>query len=269
LVRPASVGPPISTLEGPAVEPRAPRVLLLQIRDHAEAERQERRCFVEVSGLPPERFRFHNLLERPALTLDDAEDADVVVIGGAGSHSVTGEHAFDRPLARFVERWVELGRPLFGSCYGHQFVAQALGGRVETDLARKEIGSFDVALTPAGESDPLFAGLPPRFTVQLGHHDRVTELPPGAIELARSELCPVQAYRLVGRPVWGCQFHVELDERGMLERAGLYRAGYLPGDALERLRTALRPSPVASTLFARFLAIAAGELAAPATREPA
>ena len=234
-------------------------VLLLQIRDHREAERQERDCFVSISGLGAGRFRFHNLLDDPGFAFEDAAGVDAVVVGGAGSHSVTEEYEFTAPLTRFVERWVGEGRPLFGSCFGHQFVAQALGGRVETDLARKELGTLEVELTAAGVEDPLFAGLPRRFAAQFGHNDRVVELPPGGVDLARTELCPVQAYRIADRPVWGCQFHVELDPRRMIERASIYRSGYLPDeDGIARLAAALRPSPEASTLFARFLELAAG-----------
>lgn len=234
-------------------------VLLLQIRDHREAELQERDCFVSISGLPAERFRFHNLLDDPAFGWDDAAGVDAVVVGGAGSHSVTERYEFTAPLARFVERWIGAARPLFGSCFGHQFVAQALGGRVETDLARKELGTLDVELTAAGAADPLFAGLPRRFAAQFGHNDRVVELPPGGVDLAFTELCPVQAYRIAGLPVWGCQFHVELDPRRMVERATIYRSGYLPDeDGLARLAATLRPSPESSTLFARFLDLAAG-----------
>jgi GMP synthase (glutamine-hydrolysing) len=101
--------------------------------------------------------------------------------------------------------------------------------------------------------------MPRRFAAQFGHNDRVVELPPGGVDLARTELCPVQAYRIAGLPVWGCQFHVELDPRRMVERASIYRSGYLPDeDGIARLAAALRPSPEASTLFARFLELAAG-----------
>jgi hypothetical protein len=45
----------------------------------------------------------------------------------------------------------------------------------------------------------------------------------------------------------------------MIERASIYRSGYLPDeDGIARLAAALRPSPEASTLFARFLELAAG-----------
>ncbi len=232
-----------------------PRVLLLQIRDHPEAERQERECFVEFSGLPASAFRFHNLLANPQPPEDEAAAADVVIVGGAGAHSVTAEHPFSARLADLVRRRVAAGRPLFGSCFGHQFLAQALGGRVITDLERKEVGTHAIELTAAGRADPLFAGLPERFDVQFGHHDRVVELPPGAVELARSALCPNQAYRLGGLPVWGCQFHVELDERRILERARIYQSGYLPGDdALAAFAAAVRPTPVATTLLRRLFA---------------
>jgi GMP synthase (glutamine-hydrolysing) len=234
------------------------RVLLLQVRDHPVAERQEQECFVHYSGLPAERWRFHNLLRAPAPDEREVTAAHAVVIGGAGAHSATETHPFTEPLARLARRSVAEQRPLFGSCFGHQFLAGALGGRVIHDPEREEIGTHDVELTPAGAADPLFAGLPRRFPVQLGHHDRVVELPPGAVELARSALCANQSFRISGAPVWGCQFHVELDPPRMLARAEIYRAQYLEGaDAIERLRAALRPAPEAATLLRRFLRLAA------------
>ena len=234
-----------------------PQVLLLQVRDLAVPERQERECFVHFSGLPPGAFRYWNLLERPEIAVSDCREADVVVIGGAGAHSVTEEHAFTGALACLVRDLVAAGRPLFGSCFGHQFLARALGGRVITDPEHSEVGTFDLELTAAGVADPWLAGLPLRFPAQFGHHDRVVELPAGAVELARTALCPNQAFRLAGLPVYGAQFHVELDPARMIERAGVYREGYLPdADGLERLRSGLRPSPEASTLLRRFLAVA-------------
>lgn len=234
-----------------------PTVLLLQIRDLELPERQEQECFVQFSGLPRERFVFWNLLERPEIDLAACVGAGAVIVGGAGAHSVTAKHPFTAPLARLVRQLVAAEMPLFGSCFGHQFIAQALGGRVITDAARSEIGTFEVELTPAGLADPWLAGLPSRFTAQFGHHDRVVELPPGAVELAVSDLCPHQAFRLAGTRVYGAQFHVELDAGRMIERAGAYRDGYLPDpEALDRLRRSLRPSPVASGLLRRFLALA-------------
>ena len=234
-----------------------PRVLLLQIRDQELPELQERDCFVHFSGLPRERFAFWNLVERPEITGDDCSAFAAVIVGGAGAHSVTDEHPFTAPLGRLVRELTAAERTLFGSCFGHQFIAQALGGRVVIDAARSEIGTFDVELTEDGAADPWLAGLPRCFAAQLGHHDRVVDLPPGAIELARSERCPNQAFRLGATRVYGAQLHVELDPARMIARAGAYREDYPPDpEALGRLRRSLRPSPEASTLLRRFLALA-------------
>ncbi len=237
------------------------RLLLLQIRDEPEVERQEQECFIHFSGLDRQQFDFWNLVERPDLTPADVGGFDAVVIGGAGAHSVTEEYPFTAPLVTAVEQMVAARQPLFGSCWGHQFIAKALGGTVVTDLERKELGTFELELTPAGMDDPWLAGLPARFGVHLGHHDRVVELPAGAIELAATARCPNQAFRLAGLPVYGAQFHIELDRERMLERANVYRQEYLssPG-ALEKLDRALLPSPESATLLRRFLArvVAAG-----------
>ena len=238
------------------------RILLLQIRDEPEVERQEQECFIHFSGLAPEQFSFRNLVELPDLATRDLHGFDAVVIGGAGAHTVTETYPFTGPLAKAVERLVDDRRPLFGSCWGHQFIAKTIGGTVVTDLARKELGTYDIELTLAGEADPWLTGLPRRFAVQLGHHDRVVELPPGAVELAASSLCPNQAFRLRDAPVYGAQFHVELDRERMLHRAAVYHEEYLADQgALESLELALGPSPESATLLRRFCArvIAGGE----------
>ncbi len=229
------------------------RVLVLQIRDQPVVERQEQDCFIHFSGLDPSQFAFRNVVERPEVRTEETESFDAVVIGGAGAHSVTVDYPFTQPLAAVVERSVGLRQPLFGSCWGHQFIAKALGGSVVTDLERKELGTFEIELTEHGAADPWLAGLPRRFGVQLGHHDRVVRLPAGAAELAASDLCPNQAFRLLDAPVYGAQFHVELDRQRMLDRANVYREEYLadPG-AMEKLERALLPSPEASTLLRRF-----------------
>ena len=95
---------------------------------------------------------------------------------------------------------------MLGICWGHQFLAQALGGRV-VDMGEHEIGYR--AVERVGE-DPLFEGVPERFTSFETHSDRVAELPPGSTTLARNDV-GVQAFR-VGS-AWGVQFHPEYDRQ--------------------------------------------------------
>ena len=100
------------------------------------------------------------------------------------------------------------GMPYFGLCLGHQLLGAALGGRVGK-AARAEVGILDVELTPAGRSDPLFAGIADTFKALQWHGAEVTEAPPGAVVLAQSPLCAVQAMR-IGRHAYGMQYHCEI-----------------------------------------------------------
>lgn len=238
--------------------PGGPRILLLQVRApwHRGALVQERECFERLCGLGEGSVEAVNLVEEPHLAWERVDPYDVVMVGGAGSHSVTHEYAFTEPLARVVERLVEEGRPFLGSCWGHQFLAWLLGGTVVTDPGREEVGTYDVHLTESGRADPLFAGAPPSFPAQLGHHDLVEELPEGMVELARSAACPNQVIRVAGKPAYGTQFHCEMTAESMRARLKMYSAEYLPADDLDaELDRLLRPTPDAEGLLARFLAL--------------
>lgn len=230
------------------------KVVLLQVRSHPEAEEQEVLCFLERCRLRPEQLTTVNLVHRPDLAWVDVEGADALLIGGAGGHSATREHPFTGPLAEVMARWIEEDRPLFGSCWGHQFMAAALGGSVVADEAHEEVGTFPIELTAEGRRDPLFETCPERFSVQLGHHDRIEVLPPGFVVLARSERCAHQAIRLDGKPVYGSQFHSEMTHEHMLARLTMYRDEYLePGADPARIRELLAPSPEVEQLLDRFL----------------
>lgn len=231
-----------------------PRVLLLQVRDEPSVEEQERLCFLEAAGLPPERLICHNLVADPALSWERVRHFDAFMVGGAGAHSVTRRYPFSDPLRRLLVRLVDEGRPLFASCYGHHAIVDALGGRVVTDHESGEVGTFDVELTTAGRCDPLFGGLPPRFPVQLGHHDRIDRLPEGLVELARSDRCTYQALRAVGLPIYSTQFHSEMSVGHMEVRLMAYRDSYLAERTTRaEVSTMLRPSPEAAGLVRRFV----------------
>jgi GMP synthase (glutamine-hydrolysing) len=112
----------------------------------------------------------------------------------------------DHETTEWVRRAHAAGVPILGICWGHQFLAQTLGGRV-VDMGESELGYREVSRVG---QDPLFEGLPEQFTSVETHSDRVAELPPGATTLARNDL-GLQAFR-VGS-AWGVQFHPEYDRQ--------------------------------------------------------
>lgn len=236
-------------------KPRAHlKLLLIQVRDHPVAAEQERGCVLDRCRISREQLMVYNVTERPAIRYQDTAGADAVILGGAGSHSVTQEYEFTAPLAGVVRRLIEEERPFFGSCWGHQFLGHVLGGTVVTDEAAAEVGTYDAFLTEAGRGDPLTAGLPERFAIQLGHKDRIDQAPPGLVTLASSTRCRHQLVRVAGKPAYGSQFHSEMSEPDMRDRVRVYR-DYLPGgdEAVAAFDAQLRPSPEADRLLERFL----------------
>jgi len=129
--------------------------------------------------------------------------ADGVVLSG-GALSLEGSTA---PLGR-VDEWIDrAGVPVLAICVGHQFLARHFGGRVAEGAP--EFGSVELEVDRP--DDRLFAGLPSRLKVWASHNDQVVTPPPGWSVLAHSAACAVEAMASPDRPVWGVQFHPEVE----------------------------------------------------------
>ena len=100
------------------------------------------------------------------------------------------------------------GVPVLGLCFGYQYIASRLGGRVESS-AHREYGAAQIEKTPAGRTDPLTARLSPRTQAWMSHGDSVVELPPGAVLLLRSADKPA-GFSIPAKRLWGLQFHPEV-----------------------------------------------------------
>jgi GMP synthase (glutamine-hydrolysing) len=140
--------------------------------------------------------------------------------GEAAAVVITGSPASvpDRePWMERAERWLRAvvagGTPTFGICFGHQMLAQALGGEVRRNPRGREMGTLSIERTG---SSPIFAGVPERFLAHVTHVDSVVRLPPGAEPLARSDREDHHAIRFA-EACYGVQFHPEMD-------AGVMRA---------------------------------------------
>jgi GMP synthase (glutamine-hydrolysing) len=230
------------------------RLVLLQVRNELVSLKQEQSCFIERCRVARRQFDFINLVDNPEVRWHHVKDAHALFIGGAGAFSVTREHPFTAPLREVIQRAIDDGRPVFGACWGHQFLADLGGGAVIEDKERAEIGTYPIRLTGSGRADPLFVEFPDRFHVQLGHNDRVSELGPGWLDLAQSDLCPYQVIRLDGKPVYGTQFHSEMDEERLRERILVFLEDYIADEeAYQKMLWSLRPSLEADRILQLFL----------------
>jgi GMP synthase (glutamine-hydrolysing) len=231
------------------------RIALIQLRTHRSSKMQEQSCFIERCRIARHRFNFINLVDTPNVRWRDIEDAHAVIIGGAGAFSVLDDdQPFTEPMVDLVREIIDRGRPLFGVCWGHQFLIKHTGGTVIEDPEQAEIGTYAAELTPEGRADPLFEECPSPFWIQLGHKDSARRLGPGWIELAYSERSRNQAVRLGDTPVYGTQFHTDLNEERLRERLHVYFDDYVEDeDDYERILRSLRPSIDADRLLERFL----------------
>ncbi|KYF58198.1 GMP synthase [Sorangium cellulosum] len=133
---------------------------------------------------------------------------------GIAAFIITGSSAnvpHREPWMLRTEAWlrdvVRAGTPTFGICFGHQILAQALGGEVIRNPRGREIGRIRVHRRA---DDPIFDGLPSSFETHATHIDTVGALPEGARTLAFNELDDHQVLRF-SATCYGVQFHPEMD----------------------------------------------------------
>ena len=125
-------------------------------------------------------------------------DADGWLVSGS-RHGVYEDHPFIPPLEAFVRDAHAADVPVVGICFGHQIVAQALGGRVERFEGGWALGRTAYDLAGGG-------------TVALNawHQDQVVEAPPGAVRLASAPGCANAMLAYDGR-AFTVQAHPEFD----------------------------------------------------------
>ena len=130
-----------------------------------------------------------------------------IVTGSAAG--VYEDHSWIDPLMAFIREAYAADIPLLGICFGHQAIAQALGGEVV-----KWPDGWGVGVRPTRfERQPVAkAELPDDFVVNLVylHQDQVTRLPEGAERLASSDFCENGGFT-VGQSVLCLQGHPEFD----------------------------------------------------------
>lgn len=142
-----------------------------------------------------------------------AERSPVILLGGYMGVNERESLPYLQRVADWVSATVATDRRMLAICLGGQLLAHALGGQVRSQH-RQEKGFRDIALTEAGQSDPLFVGVRNPL-LSFEWHDDSFSLPDGALHLAETGTCYGQAFRY--RNAWGLQFHPEVNERIVAE----------------------------------------------------
>jgi len=190
-------------------------------------------------------------LERDPLGHVDLDELSGIILGGGPFNSSDPEDIksaaqkrAEAELRELAERVVAADFPFLGACYGIGVLGGLRGGVVDRTYG-EPIGALEITLTEDGRRDPILGTLPERFDAFLGHKEAVSRLPAGAVRLAGSVTCPVQAFR-IGSNVYAPQFHPELDVEGLCLRIDVYRHhGYFdPPELAEQIQAMARTKEV-------------------------
>jgi GMP synthase-like glutamine amidotransferase len=150
-------------------------------------------------------------------------DADGWLITGS-RHGAYEPHPFIPPLEDLIRAICDADVPLVGICFGHQIIAQALGGKVE-----KYQGGWSV-----GRTEYDWAGA--KVALNAWHQDQVVQRPPGATVCASNEFCE-NAALVYGHSAFTVQAHPEFNNPFVVDMIEKRGRGLVPDPLLDAAKT--------------------------------
>lgn len=144
----------------------------------------------------------------------------LIVLGGSAGPTEDAENPWFPEVRDLLRRSITGEFPSLNICLGGEMLAVA-GDAPIRRRAHPQIGIYELGVTSAGASDPVFGALASGGSTGAGEtegeslpsvlfHQEEMALPPGAELLITGSDAPVQAFRL-GEFAWGTQFHPETD----------------------------------------------------------
>ncbi|MEO0883541.1 MAG: glutamine amidotransferase [Pseudomonadota bacterium] len=137
--------------------------------------------------------------------LPEPSSLEGVLITGSAS-GVYDPEPWMESLFRFIRATAGARTPQFGICFGHQAMAEALGGKAEKSTKGWAIGrnTYDVCYQPE-----WMAGATASFSIAASHQDQVVTAPPATQVTAQSDFCSIAGLHYQTFPAASFQGHPE------------------------------------------------------------
>jgi len=113
---------------------------------------------------------------------------------------------YEKNAPKLHSKILELNLPILGLCYGHQFIAQILGGTV-LPAKKREYGTTHITIDKPNE---ILKNLNKKQKVWMSHGDTVYKLPKKFEILAHTKNTPVAAFKHKEKTIYGLQWHPEV-----------------------------------------------------------
>ncbi|MCD4740657.1 GMP synthase subunit A [archaeon] len=139
----------------------------------------------------------------PDTPIEQILDSDGLILSGGAVRIGSGGEKLLDPLTEYLNQYE---KPILGLCAGHQFIAIHYGGK-STPAKNPEFGQVEIEVI---EENDIFKNIPKKFKAWTSHNDEVTEAPNFKI-LAKSKECSNQAMKHKTKPIYGIQFHPEVE----------------------------------------------------------
>ena len=198
--------------------------------------------FADFLGLAHRDFEFETVSSVRGESAASVHDCDGWLITGS-RHGVYDRLEWMAPLQEFIRDIAASGVPLIGVCFGHQIIAQALGGEVTKSEKGWGVG---LHVYQVDQMHSWMQGGPRQAAMYAFHQDQVVACPDSAQVFLSSEFCPYAGLSY-GDSIISVQAHPEFAEAYEVALLEAYGGSVVPEDVTAQALASMRSDNKADT----------------------